>query len=186
MVINREGILKVMEGSVGKPIGVASPAESIQSFVSIVSRQLPIFLVVIPCVMALGLLYLMTTPRSYTAVGKMLLDTHKTPTLQRQEISSDAAVDNLAVATQVEVLTSENVSLAVIRNLKLTEDPEFVGPDAESHRLDLQSDFERFLHSETVQWKISIRASGDNRFRSPSKSQPCSSDLCSGDFIPVY
>ena len=34
------------------------------------------------------------------------------------------------MTTQVEILTSDNVSLSVIKDLKLTEDPEFVGKGA--------------------------------------------------------
>ena len=36
-------------------------------------------------------------------------------------------MDSAAVESQVEVLKSENIALAVIKQLKLTEDPEFVG-----------------------------------------------------------
>jgi polysaccharide biosynthesis transport protein len=106
---------------------VASLDQTVKSIASIVGRQFPVFLVVIPCVMTLGLLYLLTTPPSYTAVAKMLIDTRKVPAFQQQQMAADQTIDNVAVATQVEVLTSENVSIAVIKDLKLTEDPEFVG-----------------------------------------------------------
>jgi polysaccharide biosynthesis transport protein len=109
---------------------VASLAQTIKSFASIIGRQLPIFLVVIPCVVTLGLLYLVTTPPSYTAVAKMVIDSRKMSAFQQQQIFGDPTIDNVAVTTQVEVLASENVSLAVIRELKLTQDPEFVGPGA--------------------------------------------------------
>jgi succinoglycan biosynthesis transport protein ExoP len=109
---------------------VTSLERSVKSLAALVGRQLPIFLVVIPCAMALGLLYLLTTPPSYTAIGKLLIDTRKVPAYQQQQIFGDQTIDTVAIATQVEVLTSENVSLAVIRDLKLTDDPEFVGPSA--------------------------------------------------------
>ena len=132
--INKNSTRSDQGSSVGapedEPAGMAILAESFNSFVSIIGRHLPIFLVVIPCVMALGLLYLLTTPPSYTAVAKMLIDTRKVAAFQQQQIFGDPTIDNLAVATQVEVLTSENVSLAVIKDLKLTEDPEFIGPGA--------------------------------------------------------
>src|ERR1700731_4209760 len=98
--------------------------ETVKSVAAIIGRQLPIFLVVIPCAMAMGLLYLVTTPPSYTAVAKMLIDTRKVPAFQQQQIVGDQTIDIVAVATQVEVLMSENVSLTVIKDLKLTEDPE--------------------------------------------------------------
>jgi len=109
---------------------VGNLGQSVKFIASIIGRQLPIFLVVIPCMMALGLLYLLTTPPTFTAVAKMLIDTRKVPAFQQQQLFGDQTIDNTAVATQVEVLTSENVSIAVIKDLKLTEDPEFVGPGA--------------------------------------------------------
>ena len=122
---------RTLDSSEESPLrAVKNLEESIKSLAAIVVRQLPIFLVVIPCVTALGLLYLLTTPPSFTAVAKMLIDTRKVPAFQQQQTSGDQTIDNAAAATQVEVLTSENVSISVIRDLKLTEDPEFVGPSA--------------------------------------------------------
>ena len=39
----------------------------------------------------------------------------------------DIPIDTAQVETQVEILKSENIGLSVIKDLKLTEDPEFVG-----------------------------------------------------------
>jgi succinoglycan biosynthesis transport protein ExoP len=108
-----------------------SLAEAVKSFTSIVRRQLPVFLIVISCATTLGLLYLLTTPSSYTAVAMMVIDSRKVPAFQQQQQAmGDMTIDTAAVATQVEILMSENVSLAVIKDLKLTEDPEFVGKGA--------------------------------------------------------
>src|SRR5262249_58445052 len=41
----------------------------------------------------------------------------------------DIPPDTWSVDSQVEVLLSENVALAVIKDLHLTEDPDFVAPD---------------------------------------------------------
>ena len=111
-------------------LDASSLAESIKSFTEIVLRQLPVFLIVIPCATTLGLLYLLTTPSSYTAVARMVIDSRKVPAFQQQQAMGDLTIDTAAVATQVEILSSENVSLAVIKDLKLTEDPEFVGKGA--------------------------------------------------------
>jgi polysaccharide biosynthesis transport protein len=105
--------------------------KAINSFTSILRRQLPVFLILIPCATTLGLLYLLTTPSSYTAVARMVIDTRKVPAFQQQQVMGDmTTIDTAAVATQVQVLMSDNVSLAVIKDLKLTEDPEFVHPSA--------------------------------------------------------
>lgn len=106
-------------------------AEAIKTSTSLVRRQLPVFLILIASATTLGLLYLLTTPSSYTAVARMVIDTRKVPAFQQQQVMGDTTtIDTAAVATQVEILMSENVSLAVIKDLKLTEDPEFVHPSA--------------------------------------------------------
>jgi succinoglycan biosynthesis transport protein ExoP len=76
---------------------------------------------------ALGLLYLFTADPKFTATGTMLLDTRKLQVMEQQSVLGELQVDAATVQTQVEVLKSENISLAVIRKLKLTEDPEFIG-----------------------------------------------------------
>ncbi len=59
----------------------------------------------------------------------MVIDTHKFQLFQQQGASlGDIAIDPAMTETQVEILKSENISLAVIKDLHLTDDPEFVGP----------------------------------------------------------
>jgi polysaccharide biosynthesis transport protein len=120
------------ESVLGAPEDELTAAENLRQIlfpvVSIVRRQFLVSLVVIPCAISLELLYLLTTPPEYTAVAEMVIDTHKGPAFQQPQMIAEAQVDAVAVATQVEVLTSENVSLKVISDLKLTEDPEFAGP----------------------------------------------------------
>ncbi|MDC7786719.1 AAA family ATPase [Rhodoplanes sp. TEM] len=110
---------------------VARPAPSLGaqlvSFVGVVRRQLPLMLVVLACAAALGLAYLVSTPAQYTATGTMVIDTRKVQVFQQQSVLGDVAVDAGTVETQVQILKSENISLAVIKELRLTEDPEFVG-----------------------------------------------------------
>ncbi len=57
----------------------------------------------------------------------MIIDTRKFQVMQQQSPVNDVPVDSSAVESQVEILKSENVALAVIRDLKLADDPEFVG-----------------------------------------------------------
>jgi polysaccharide biosynthesis transport protein len=115
----------------GVRLDASSLAESIKSFTKTIHRQLPVFLVVIPCATMLGLLYLLATPPSYTAVAMMVIDSRKIPAFQQQQqATGDMSIDTAAVATRVEILMSENISLAVIKDLKLNEDPEFVGRGA--------------------------------------------------------
>ena len=108
-------------------ISAALPSPRLPAiFLVSVRRQLPVFLVLIACCAMLGLFYLFTTPSSYTATATMVIDTRKVQLFQQRSVLGETPVDAGTVQTQVEVLKSQNVSLAVIRDLHLTDDPEFV------------------------------------------------------------
>ena len=97
------------------------------SFKLILKRQFRVFLVLMACTTALGLLYLFITPPSYTASGTMVIDIHRLQLLQEKPDLGANAIDTGAVQTEVEVLLSRAISLSVIKELRLTEDPEFAG-----------------------------------------------------------
>jgi succinoglycan biosynthesis transport protein ExoP len=60
----------------------------------------------------------------------IVIDTHKTQVLQQQSPFVDLPIDSPTVDTQLEILRSENIAAAVIKDLHLTEDPEFAHPYA--------------------------------------------------------
>lgn len=112
----------------GSSFPIASSREAMDALVGIVRRQLPVFIITIGCIGLLALAYLLTTPSKYAASGLMLIDTRKVQLVQQQQqVVGDAPMDASSVQTQIEVLKSENISLAVIKKLKLDEDPEFIG-----------------------------------------------------------
>lgn len=104
-----------------------SGAETLQLFVSFVRRQFSVLLFVTLLTTALGVIYLVTTRPSFTAEAQLMIDTRKVQIFQQQSILGDIPIDTAQVESQVEILKSENVASAVIKNLHLTEDPEFVG-----------------------------------------------------------
>jgi polysaccharide biosynthesis transport protein len=106
---------------------VISPAELVASFRSFVWRQFPVVLFVTVLTTALGLGYLLTAPPSYTARARMIIDTNKVHIFQGQPVFGETAIDTAMVDSQVEIMKSEKISLAVINRLHLTDDPEFVG-----------------------------------------------------------
>ncbi len=58
----------------------------------------------------------------------LLIDSSKLRILQQQQAPiGDIPIDTAQVETQVEILKSENIGLSVIKDLKLTDDPEFAG-----------------------------------------------------------
>ena len=111
------------EGSLDS-FSLSETAELISAFVR---RQFPIFVFILACAIALGLVYLFTTPASYTSHSMLLIDSSKVRILQQEAALGDVPIDTAQVETQVEVLKSENIGLSVIKDLKLTEDPEFAG-----------------------------------------------------------
>jgi polysaccharide biosynthesis transport protein len=102
-----------------------SLVDTFRSAIRIVRCQLPIVSVILLCSVALALVYLLITTPKFTATGEMVIDTRKVQILQQQSVLSDVQIDASTTQTQVEVLKSKNISLAVIRKLHLTKDPEF-------------------------------------------------------------
>jgi polysaccharide biosynthesis transport protein len=88
------------------------------------------YLVIIFCTllaMVLGVIYLRHTPPKYTAHATMIIDTRKGQVFQNQSILADAPIDLAGIESQVQIVKSENVAVSVIKDLHLTEVPEFVG-----------------------------------------------------------
>jgi polysaccharide biosynthesis transport protein len=96
-------------------------------FVAFVRRQLPVIAISTIAGLVLGLFYVLNTPPSYTAQATMIIDSNKLNVFQQRSIIGDVPVDSATVESQVEILRSENIALAVIKELHLTDDPEFVG-----------------------------------------------------------
>jgi succinoglycan biosynthesis transport protein ExoP len=115
------------QGSIGPEF--SSPVEALQSFIRLVRRQLPVLVFVTVLVSAIGAVYVFTTPQSFTAQARLIIDTRRLQTLQQQPAALDTPIDSSNVESQVELLKSENVALSVIKDLRLAESPEFSGSD---------------------------------------------------------
>jgi polysaccharide biosynthesis transport protein len=105
-----------------------SPEELLKIFTGFLHRQYRVIGVAFLLIMALAAVYLYTTPPSFTAVAKLMIDSRKVQLFQQQSQQMVLGDDSWSVDSQVEILQSENVGLAVIKDLHLTEDPEFVAP----------------------------------------------------------
>jgi polysaccharide biosynthesis transport protein len=101
-------------------------SEIVEQLAGFVRRQFPIFVFMGACSVILGLVYLFTAPPSFTAHTMLLIDSSKVRILQQQPLG-DVPIDTAQVETQVEILKSENIGLSVVKDLKLTDDPEFTG-----------------------------------------------------------
>jgi succinoglycan biosynthesis transport protein ExoP len=122
---NRQGIVRLDQEGSADSFDFSELVEQLRGFVR---RQFPIFIFVTACSLALGLVYLLTTAPKFTSHAMLLIDSSKVRILQQQQSPiGDIPIDTAHVETQVEILKSENIGLAVIKDLKLTADPEFVG-----------------------------------------------------------
>lgn len=90
-------------------------------------RQYLVFLIVPAVAIALSFLYLLVTPAQYTATATLLIDSSMLHVLQNQlQPQGDIPLDTLQVGSQVEVLSSRKIALAVIRDLHLADAPDFM------------------------------------------------------------
>jgi exopolysaccharide transport family protein len=74
-----------------------------------------------------GIAYLALTPSQYTARADLIIDTKRVTWTQSDMATENRMVEDASVESEIETTKSEKVATAVARNLKLTEDPEFVG-----------------------------------------------------------
>jgi succinoglycan biosynthesis transport protein ExoP len=71
--------------------------------------------------------YLRVTPPTYTAHVQVLLANSRAQFVQQQSILTEPAFDYNQFETQVQILRSKAVAVAVINQLKLADDPDFSG-----------------------------------------------------------
>ena len=105
-----------------------SSKELVDQLIGFIHRRYPIIVLISACAIALSLVYLFTTPKLYTAHSLLLIDTTKMRVVQPvQQLVGDLPLDDAQVNTQMQLLKSDAIALSVVKNLKLTENPEFVG-----------------------------------------------------------
>jgi polysaccharide biosynthesis transport protein len=79
--------------------------------------------------LAIALVYALTAVPEYTAFADLILDARKVQVFKDAPVVGDNAIDVAQIESQVEVIRSEAIARSVVRELKLSDDPEFVdGP----------------------------------------------------------
>jgi succinoglycan biosynthesis transport protein ExoP len=101
-------------------------AELFEFIHRIVRQQLLIILPIAVLTTALGALYVFTTPPIYTAQATMMID-KGTVQVQLGGILNEVPIE---VGSQIQLIKSEAVALAVVKKLNLADDPEIVDPPA--------------------------------------------------------
>ena len=106
--------------------GEASASQSFEVVLDFIRRQYMVIAIAVGITIAMGMIYALTARPGYTATASMIIDTKNVRLFQQQPMFNDVPVDASMVESQVEILKSETVALAVIKQLHLTDDPEFV------------------------------------------------------------
>src|SRR5713226_7730371 len=75
-----------------------------------------------------GVAYIAVSPKRYTAQADMIIDTKRVTWTQSEMASENRTVEDASVESEIETTKSEKVATSVAGQLKLTEDPEFIGP----------------------------------------------------------
>ncbi len=104
---------------------------TVSSALALISRQYPILVFAVVLCLGLASAYLLTTPKRFASTAELIIDSRRMQGLQQQQSlgGNDAPLNSAMVDSQVEILKSETVALAVIKDLRLTEDPEFINPE---------------------------------------------------------
>ncbi|MBH5369013.1 polysaccharide biosynthesis tyrosine autokinase [Bradyrhizobium glycinis] len=109
----------------------ASLEHTVSVALGLISRQYPVMIITVLLCLAMAGVYLLTAPKRYTGTAVLLMDSRKMQGLQTQVgAAGDNPIDTAMVDSQVEVLKSETIASAVIKDLRLLDTPEFMREDA--------------------------------------------------------
>ena len=84
------------------------------------------YLTIVSCLLlslVFGTLYLLVSPKNYTASAVMKIETRRSPL---QSLPGDAPPDAAWIETQIQILKSRSVAADVVKRLQLAEDPELL------------------------------------------------------------
>jgi succinoglycan biosynthesis transport protein ExoP len=90
-------------------------------------RQWRLIALVAGLSMVVGAAYIAISPSRYTAEADMIIDTKRLTWTQSELSTEIRTVEDASVESEIETTKSERVAINVLRRLRLTEDPEFVG-----------------------------------------------------------
>ncbi|WP_284274128.1 polysaccharide biosynthesis tyrosine autokinase [Bradyrhizobium iriomotense] len=113
--------------------GVEQPSlqQTVADAFGLISRQYPVMIVTVLLCLALAGSYLLSATKRYTGTAVLMIDSRKMQGLQTQGApgAGDNPIDSAMVDSQVEVLKSETIAAAVIKDLHLLDSPEFMRAD---------------------------------------------------------
>jgi succinoglycan biosynthesis transport protein ExoP len=122
---NRSPLISCHEPDSATPEAVSIP-EIIESTIGFIRRRILIIMFTLFAVSTVGepLVLKLIKPK-FMATATIFIDNRKYQMFQHQTMVGDTAIDSYALESQIEILKSENIALAVVRKLHLTDDVEF-------------------------------------------------------------
>ena len=110
-------------------IDLGDSALSVERALEIARRQWPLIVATVAGTLVLVIIYLLTATPMYTASARILMDTRQTQVLDKDSGVTNALIDPGFVDSQVEIISSDDLLLSIVRRMKLIEDPEYNGSD---------------------------------------------------------
>jgi succinoglycan biosynthesis transport protein ExoP len=105
--------------------GLTAEFIDIDAALAIIRRQWRIVLAAIAVAGAIGLAFAATAVPIYSATATLLIDRNNSQIVEQLSTIGGVIEDEASILSQVEVLQSETIGLAVVDSLKLTENQEF-------------------------------------------------------------
>src|SRR5215510_5482967 len=103
-------------------------AEFYVAAVGFLRRQFSVIRSALLVSLTLGAVYIFASPAIYTGRATLIVDASKTQLFQSQQSRGSLPVNSAIVDTQIQILTSDDLALSVIKSLNLDNDPEFTSP----------------------------------------------------------
>ncbi len=107
--------------------GSLSDRIDLEALFAAARRQALIVILAVSASCAVGVAYLVSAAPYFTATTTILIDSKKNQDQIIGSMIAEAAYDPGAIESQVEIIRSESVALAVVKALDLDKDPEFIG-----------------------------------------------------------
>ncbi len=105
--------------------GLTAEFIDIDAALAIIRRQWRIVLAAIAVAGAIGIAFAATAVPVYSATATLLIDRNNSQIVEQLSTIGGVIEDEASILSQVEVLQSETIGLAVVDSLKLTENQEF-------------------------------------------------------------
>ncbi len=100
----------------------------IEQLFGMIARQAKVVAFCAAMGLLLGILYLMTTPPTYIAVGRVLIDERLNKIIDDTSATTSSQLTDSSIESQIEILGSNRLALTVVDSEKLDENTVFLRP----------------------------------------------------------